>query len=281
MKRFKIIAITLLSAITTFIISFQSTAYAGFTVFPTRVYLDKLNKTESITITNLDKNNKVTVQIDPVSWKQDANGKDVYEPTKDLIVFPKITNIEKGSDKLLRIGYNAKLNGLSTERTYRIFIREIPDSGAEDKSSSKFLLRIGVPLFVAPDEKTVLRNKGVIEELNLTDGSLSISIRNDGNSHIFATRIIVKGIDDSGAAKVIAEPAGWYVLAENRRVFTINVPKDSCLKAKEIKVEAYAEKVLIAGSTLQIDKDICADKPKPTAETPNQQEQPIPTKGYE
>lgn len=232
-------------------------ALAGsFRAVPVRLYLDARTKTAVLRVTN-DGDEKVTVQLEAVSWAQDSEGKDIYEPTKDIIFFPKIADIEKGEEKIIRVGYEGK-KALSDEKTYRLFIQELPVS-KPGEVAIKMAIRLGLPVFVAP-EKAV--KQGVIEKMDISEGSLLVRVRNKGNSHIIISRIKAKGIDDSGADAFAAESAGWYVLAGGARVFAVDVAKEDCLKAKEIKVEAEADKAVIAKS-LNVDKNLCADKPVP------------------
>lgn len=264
--------IALTAAVMSVFISVPFIAEAGsFKTVPVRLYLDARTKTTVLRVTN-DGDEKVTVQLEAVSWAQDSEGNDIYEPTKDIIFFPKIADIEKGEEKIIRIGYEGKKAGAieSMEKTYRLFIQELPVS-KPGEVAAKMAIRLGLPVFVAT-EKAV--KEGVIEKMDISEGSIRVRVRNKGNSHILLSRIKAKGIDDSGADVFAAESPGWYVLAGGARGFTVDMAKEECLKAKEIKVEAEADKAVIAGS-LQVDKNLCADRPKAAPREPsNEQSDP-------
>lgn len=257
--RKKLLILALIITITSVFISVPLIAEAGsFKAVPVRLYLDARTKTAVLKVTN-DGDEKVTVQLEAVSWAQDSEGKDIYEPTKDIVFFPKIADIEKDQEKIIRVGYEGKkAEASAAEKTYRLFVQELPVS-KPGEVAIKMAIRLGLPVFVAP-EKAV--KQGVIEKMDISEGSLRVRVRNKGNSHIIIGRIKAKGIDEAGADAFAAESAGWYVLAGGARVFAVDVAKTDCLKAKEIKVEAEADKAVISGS-LNVDKNLCADKPAP------------------
>lgn len=255
--RKKLLILALIITITSVFISVPLIAEAGsFKAVPVRLYLDARTKTAVLKVKN-DGDEKVTVQLEAVSWAQDSEGKDIYEPTKDIVFFPKIADIEKDQEKIIRVGYEGKkAEASAAEKTYRLFVQELPVS-KPGEVAIKMAIRLGLPVFVAP-EKAV--KQGVIEKMDISEGSLRVRVRNKGNSHIIIGRIKAKGIDEAGADAFAAESAGWYVLAGGARVFAVDVAKTDCLKAKEIKVEAEADKAVISGS-LNVDKNLCTDKP--------------------
>ena len=259
----------LITALVITIISVPLIASAGsFRAVPVKLYLDARTKTAVLKVTN-DGEEKVTVQLEAVSWRQDNDGKDIYEPTKDIVFFPKIADIEQGQEKIIRVGYEGKKATApeSTEKTYRLFIQELPVS-KPGEVAIKMAIRMGLPIFVAPETKAV--KQGIIEKMALSDGSLTVKVRNAGNSHLILSRIKAKGIDGAGGEAFSAESPGWYVLAGSARGFAVDVGKADCLKAREIKAEAEADKVVITGS-LNVDKNLCADKPKLASKEPREQ----------
>jgi fimbrial chaperone protein len=119
-------------------------------------------------------------------------------------------------------------------------------------------IRMGLPVFVEPEKKLKDRK---IEKLQLADGSLMVTIKNSGNSHFVVSKIKAKGRDESHTEVFTKEAGGWYVLAGATKTFAVDVPKEDCLKATEIKAEAEVEKDVIA-SSLKVDTNQCTDKPK-------------------
>ena len=52
---------------------------------------------------------KIEVQMGASEWTQDAEGKDRYTETNDLVFFPKIMTIESKEERILRAGKGAAL----------------------------------------------------------------------------------------------------------------------------------------------------------------------------
>src|SRR5271169_3390931 len=71
-------------------------AHAGlFGITPIRVDLDRENRTGSFTVTNDDPDKALQMQAKLMEWTQDAEGKDIYAPSNDLVFFPQIFSVEK------------------------------------------------------------------------------------------------------------------------------------------------------------------------------------------
>lgn len=236
----------------------QWAAAGSFRATPIKIYLDAKTKTTVLKVTN-DGGEKVTVQLEAFEWLQDESGKEQYNPTKDILFFPKIADIAAGEEKIIRVGYQGQKAG-NIEKTYRLFLQELPVS-SPGEVSVKMAIRMGLPVFVAPEKKLKDRK---ITQLELGNGSLNVTIKNAGNSHFIVGKIKAKGLDDAHAEVFAKEAGGWYVLAGASKTFPVDVTKEDCLKAIEIKAEAEVEKDVMEAST-KVDAALCADKPKPAA----------------
>ena len=128
------------------------------------------------------------LQVGTKAWSQNDQGAPVYQDTPDVVVFPKLLTIEPKEERLLRVGYRGPRTG-EVERTYRLFIEEVP-VGAEAKAGLSMNLRIGVPLFIAP-HKT--RRDVVLGDLALADGNLDVPVENRGNVHVVVGRMTAAG----------------------------------------------------------------------------------------
>ena len=97
----------------------------SFKVAPVRVFLDASKKTATLKVTN-ESDHTLSLQLNTVTWSQDGAAKDVEQPTNDIIYHPRLFTLPQGQERLVRIGLaNPKQEG--QERTYRIYIRELPD----------------------------------------------------------------------------------------------------------------------------------------------------------
>src|SRR5574337_916445 len=96
---------------------------ANFSISPTSLELSGGVKSGVFSVKN-GGTDKLNVQISLKEWAQDADGKDVYTDTKDIVFFPKIMTVEPGEQRAIRIG--AKAPAALREKTYRLFVEEIP-----------------------------------------------------------------------------------------------------------------------------------------------------------
>jgi fimbrial chaperone protein len=224
-----------------------------FRVSPIRLILDKGTKSGVITIIN-EGDGPMQVQVMGYEWTQDVDGKDQYGPTNDLIYFPKLLKLDKGERRILRAGIKQP-NRLS-EKTYRLFIEEIPEAQQERKEGSvgvNILIRFGVPIFVKPIKEEV---KGVIESINLAEGKLKIKVSNTGNSHFRIESIKIKGSDFNGTENFSQELSGWYLLAGVKRSYDTTLSQEICQDIAKIDVEVKTRQFMLHDQ-LDVIKTLC------------------------
>ena len=234
----------------------NSHAFAGsFKAVPVRLFVDVKSKTAVLRIVNQG-DNRVTVQLDAKSWQQDETGQDIYEETGDIIFFPKITTLEKGEERIIRIGYRGKQE--QVEKTYRLFMQELPvtESGG---MALQLALTITIPIFVEPEKAE--KAAWIAETAGLSDEALRIKVRNNSNRHIVVSRITAVGLDESGREVFSKNAAGWYTLAQTSRIYAVPIPYEECLKVKTIRVKTDLEKDSKT-FTLDVGKEMCTRKPE-------------------
>ena len=224
---------------------------ASFSVSPVRIYLDAEKQIETITIKNTS-DEALVLQMSIFVWSEDEAAKDVYSPTEDIVLFPKILEIEKGQERVIRVG--ARVPSENKEKTYRIYLEEIPKpGGAEQGATLRTLMRVGVPIFIVPQEGNP---GGEIRELKLSDGKLTFRIYNTGNVHILIKAISVEGINKAGASAFSSEIAGWYLLHGNSRPYSVEIPADRCRKIKNLKISVNTDKISFE-KTLSVFPEMC------------------------
>jgi fimbrial chaperone protein len=131
----------------------------NFSITPVRIFFEGNKKTDILTIKNESSKN-AALQISAVAWTQDEKSDNVYLPTGDILFFPKLVDIKPGEEKIIRIGN--KVPRGDTEKTYRLFIEEIPDNTQMETTSVKILMKVGVPIFIFRLKTTA---SGVIEKM--------------------------------------------------------------------------------------------------------------------
>jgi len=126
------------------------------------VSLDRTARASQIAVRN-DDSAPLRMQVQAMTWRQDAEGKDQYEVSDDPIFFPRALEIMPGESRIIRVG--VKATPLSQEETYRLFVEELPPAAPAEPqtggASLRVYLRVGVPVFVAPAQS---QNKAEINE---------------------------------------------------------------------------------------------------------------------
>jgi fimbrial chaperone protein len=242
-----------------FLFSFVSLSYAGsIKVVPTKVFLGGGKKAEVLKVIN-EGDDKVTVQVEAMKWTEDESGVDKYEPTEDIVFFPKIFTVEKGKEWLLRIGAKSQ-KPETKEASYRVFLQEIPVS-KPGGSQLTMALRLSVPVFIKPVREV---RSWELVNAELSKESLLIRVKNTGNSHISVSRMKAAGLDSSGKEIFKTEEAGWYVLPGVTRTFGMKIPGKECRDASVIRVTAEVGEAS-KDTKVDVDKSLCpkdAEKPK-------------------
>jgi fimbrial chaperone protein len=224
---------------------------AEFSVSPVRIYLDSARQIETVTVSNAS-NDELTLQVSFFEWSQDEQAKDVYSPTEDIVVFPKMLSVRKGEDRVLRVGARVPPGG--KEKTYRIYLEEIPRPGAEGEGATvRTLMKVGVPVFISPVGGVA---RGEIDEAALSGGALRFRVRNDGDAHLLIRGISVEGTDAGGIGVFRKQVAGWYLLEGRSRVYSVEIPKEECLKAREIRIDVDTDKLSLDRS-LDVLPEMC------------------------
>ena len=226
---------------------------ASLRVAPIRIVLTPGHAVAAMTIGNAE-DAEVAVQAEVFAWSQ-VDGKDVYEPTRDVLVNPTIFRVGAQAQQIIRVGLRVPAG--EREKSYRIFLQQLPHqqpSGpavAADRTPGvqiQTLLRIGVPIFVpqkaAPTSSRPLVQWGVERAdaspvLTLAQTSTPayrLNIRNGGNEHIQLTQIVLRHPNgDEFARKSLSQ----YVLAGQATALPMDLP--SLAVGSAFSVEAQSD----------------------------------------
>lgn len=164
-------------------------AQAGsLSVMPVVVGLSAQKSRESITVTN-QASQSSTIQVDVRSWTQ-RNGQDVFDGTAEVLINPEVFTLEPGQSQILRMGWRGD-RPLDAERTYRIFLREVPPAAARSPGATgaeasatptrvQVLLELRIPVYVAPRQAA----PSLTWSARQTDERhIEVKLRNQGNVH--------------------------------------------------------------------------------------------------
>lgn len=211
---------------------------AEFAILPLKVALDRNTRSTEIVVRNDDRA-PLRMQLQAMSWRQDADGKDQYEPAEGLIFFPRALEIPAGESRVVRVGVRAA--PVTREETYRLFFEQLPPAEptpAPTGATLRVLLRIGVPVFVAPAQ---IDRKPEIPRLDLTAGRMQATLANAGNVHFVTDRVELTALASDGS-KLFSQPfQERYFLAGVAKPLQFEVPRELCPKVAAVEATAVGE----------------------------------------
>jgi len=223
---------------------------ANFSLNPVRVYFDSSNKTNMVTVTN-NSDEDITVQLRAYSWEQNAKSENMYSPTKDIVFFPKIAHIKKAEKKIVRLGTRVPQG--DQEKTYRLYIEEIPNSQKTENTAVQIVMKVGVPVFIAPLNS---EPKGMLEEVKVEKSIFYARLNNQGNIHFIIRSVNVTGVNSSGDEVYRTELGGRYLHSGNTKDFTLEIPDASCHKITALDVEVNTDKLSLR-KKLNVNREMC------------------------
>jgi fimbrial chaperone protein len=206
----------------------------SFQVNPIRVDLSRGATNAAITVRN-DGDEPVVVQSSIVAWSQE-NGQDVYAPTPEALVTPPIATVPPGGEQIIRVGLRRQADP-QRELTYRVYLQEVPPPPKPGFTGLQVALRVGLPVFIAPLAPPV-RHLDWSAQIR-PDGAIVLSAQNTGNAHVQVTDFELRS---SGAGESVAHESSLaYVLAGQRRQWTLSAPADRVKSARELRLKAFTD----------------------------------------
>lgn len=185
----------------------------GFTVSPVRLDMDAGARAVSLTLSNGSDRIK-TVQVEAVRWTQ-VEGEDHYEPAPELVVNPPLFRVAPGARQVVRAGFHGGAPALEAEGAYRVYLQEVPDGDEPRANQLRLLLRIGVPLFLAPVEPAQPAPRWTLARQ--PDGRLALQVRNEGRRRLRLEHLAV-----AAEGQALHDVAGLsYVLSGQMRAWTL------------------------------------------------------------
>jgi fimbrial chaperone protein len=203
---------------------------AGLNVSPVQLYLKAEESKTLLTLRN-DGEETVRFQLQVNTWGEDAKTGMTLGPTEDIVFYPTLVALKPGETHKVRVGTMIPFGAL--ERTYRLFIEELPpaEKPAQSRSAVRVLTRVGIPIFVQP---TKVLESQTLSAVALGSGSASVELENAGNVHLRVETVRLEGFATGGARLFDREAPGWYVLAGGRKSFTVDVPRDACARVRKL-----------------------------------------------
>ena len=226
---------------------------ASFSLTPTRLVLGPTTTSTIVTVTNHG-GTAMRFQLTAFAWDQTETGQIALADTTDVVVYPTLVVIEPGESRRIRVAVTRPATAV--ERTYRLFVEELPDHTEAPSAAMgvQVRTRMGVPIFVQAARAQSQMSIGRVE---LRDGALWVRVSNSGSAHAVLQRLDVRGASASGAPAFNASVNGWYVLAGHEQVFRVPVTGTECLGIAEFTVAAEFEGGPPATSRARVNRLAC------------------------
>ena len=206
-----------------------------FQVNPIRITLTPQGSSSLLAVRN-DGNERVRLQVDFYAWDQSKQGEMILNPTDDLVVYPSLLTVDAGNERNVRVGTKSPV--VSKEKSYRIFIEELPPATKRVDSGIRILTRIGVPIFIQPQPP---KPHALIQKVAVHKSEISFEVINRGNAHFLPRGIRVKGTDSTGSNALERNLDPWYILAGGSRQYRLEISPSDCSKIKDLTVEVELE----------------------------------------
>lgn len=202
---------------------------ATFSVNPTQIFLASRSASALLSLRN-DSTQTLRFELSVFTWSQSASGEMALEPTKDVVFFPSLLTLKPGEERKVRVGAVAK--PAAREKTYRIFVKELPPVGGTDDGGVRVLTTMGIPIFMRPDKEV---SSAALDGLRREGGSFRFALSNTGTVHVIPQKIAVTGFA-TDAPLFEKQMEGWYVLAAGRREYSLPVPPEACSRVTSLLV---------------------------------------------
>jgi fimbrial chaperone protein len=171
--------------------------WAGsFQVNPIRLDLSAKSTSEAMTIRN-NADEPVVVQVSVEAWSQ-QDGKDVYAPTKEILVTPPILTIPAGGERVVRAGLRRPPDP-GKELSYRLYLQEVPPPPKPGFQGLLVALRVGLPVFVQPVQAPA-QVRLVWTARRGAENKLEVHVTNEGTGHVQIAELEVYAPDAKAPA---------------------------------------------------------------------------------
>lgn len=190
----------------------------GLEISPTRILLKNSNDYGALTLENKG-NTATTVQTEIVSWQR-VNGKDIYQPSTDLIANPPIFKLAPETSQIVRLGLRYP-QPMPQERIYRVYLMQVPaETVSLTKNTLQIYFRLGIPIYVSPAQ-TQLNVQWQATPQN--DGHhLQLVAVNKSNVHVLIEEILLS--DPKTNETVAQEENAANLFPTEQKRWSITIP---------------------------------------------------------
>lgn len=199
-------------------------------VYPVRLELTRQEPVRTMTIHN-ESPEPSRVQLRVYAWRQ-QDGEDVFEETRDVLANPALFELPAQGQQIARFGLRTSPG--ATEKSYRVFLEEVPTDRPTKAGEVRTLLRISIPIFVpAPDAAPRLTWRAS----PAGPRQMSLAIRNDGKAHVQLNRL---SLMQPGGGRIGGADISVYLLPGTARQLLLDV-SSNLGAGQPLKLEAVTD----------------------------------------
>ena len=211
------------------------TEAAGWEIDPVRIELSPQQQTSALTIKN-SSDQATSIQIQAVAWAQ-VDGKDIYTPTRELLVSPPIVTIAPKSEQIIRVALRREADA-TNELAYRISLQELPAQPSPNFMGVKVALRVSLPVFVQSLSDNAAP-KAVWSVLRMPEDHLKIVLHNSGNAHIQVSDFDLYALGQ--ITPLASESGSSYVLAGQTHEWQLKATSLEKIIDNHLRLTAYTD----------------------------------------
>jgi fimbrial chaperone protein len=183
-------------------------------VSPLRVSFKTEQQSEIVSIRNTS-NQTFTVQPKVMKWSQ-KDGKDVFEPTRDILVAPPIVDVAAGENQVIRIALKRPPES-GKELTYRLFLQQVVAPQKQSSAALAFSWNLSLPVFVTTaDSSTVASLKWTG---SVSGKTMTLTAVNSGSMHVQVKKLRVES-----SAGVSQSEQMFYLLPAQQLNLAVPIP---------------------------------------------------------
>jgi len=191
-------------------LAFSASGHASdLAVNPVRITLSGDVRVAAVNVRNAGAE-RIVLQLQALDWSM-HDGVEDYTASDDILATPPVFAIEAGQTRVVRVGLARPVDRAS-ERSYRLFLQEVPAAGTES-NSVRVALRIGIPIFVEP---TVPASQLTWRATRAGEHAIVLEATNSGNLHYQVAQAVLK-LPESGAVWGRTTSAGYVLPGDVRR----------------------------------------------------------------
>ncbi len=204
-------------------------------IAPVLVELGPTARTALVTVRNAGAAT-ARYQVKGFEWGQSPDGQMALSPAGELVLFPPLVELQPGESRNVRVGTSAAPG--QRERSWRVFVEEMPRAEEAGASRVQVLTRVGIPVFLEPQARA---SRGEVAFLARDGRNVRFAVRNLGTVRLRPqeVRLVLKAPDGKVAFEKVLD--AWYVLAGGERVYDVEVPPEACARGEEIAAVAILE----------------------------------------